>query len=251
MRGEREQYLAGRLTRFATGRLAVDAVGGEAAYAAFDEAGPHAVVDSVRAGTVGDDGSERAGGRRKLRALALERDDRSLKAERAERVADTFQSGSNASRRLQTGCGGKVSPEVFARLAKCLLPASSGDLFDQERDQLRQAPVWELDAFELGRDAVDLRGPPGSRAAGAATFERDCEESCLGEAIQAAAGDVAVRAECVRGLGGGERIAPASRVHEGLPKLRVAGRCKSVERHGRKRYLAHAALHRPKQRRIG
>ena len=38
---------------------------------------------------------------------------------------------------------------------------------------------------------------------------------------------------------------------EDLPKLRIAGRCKSVERHGRKRYLALAALHRPKQRRIG
>jgi hypothetical protein len=215
----------------------VDSARGEAVDATLDETRPHASIDATRIRALGDKGPERTGRRRELRPVTLERDHGNLKAERPERLAHSLESGSNVSRLFQTGCRGELSAEVLARLAESLLPAASGDLLDQERDQLRQSAVRKFDAFELGRDAVDLGRPPGSWAAPAGPpFERNGQESSIREPIEASAGYVAVRAECYRDFGGGERIAAASRVLEDPPKLRVAGRCKTVERHGRKTY---------------
>jgi hypothetical protein len=237
LKPERKQDRARGVLAQAAGRFASNPIGAHATHAALDQPGPHALVDPTYIGTLDDEGPERTRRRRQLRPVALERDDRDLKAERAERITYLLQSGSHASRRLQTGCGRELTAELLACLAERLRPTPSGNPLDQQADQLRQLPVGELDPLELRRDAVDLGGTPGSGTAPAtAPLERDIEESRLGEAIEPTAGDVAVHVERDRSLSGGERIAPASRVQEDPPKLRIAGRCKPIERHGGKIY---------------
>jgi hypothetical protein len=229
---ERQENLAGLIFRLAERRLATDAVGGETAHATLNETRPHASVDPARIRALDDERPERASGRRQFRPVTFDRDHAGLKAKRSERVTYPLQSGSKVSRRLQFGCGGELAAEVLAGFAQGLRPATGGNLPYQEADQLCQAPVRELDTFEFRCDAVDLGRPAGSGSApAAASLARDREESCLNEPVETTAGDVEVHAEFDRRLGGGKRIAPAARVQEDPPKLRIAGRCKPIERH--------------------
>ena len=149
----------------AAGRLAVHAMSAHTIYAPFDEAGPHASIDATCIGTLDNEEAERTRRRRHFSPVALERDDRDLEAERAERIADLLESGRNVSGRLQARCGGELAAEILARFAEPLRPATSGNLLHQEADQLGQAPVGKFDPFELRGDAIDLgRGPaPGPR----------------------------------------------------------------------------------------
>jgi hypothetical protein len=203
--------------------------------ATLDQTGPHAPVDASCTGTADDKGPERTGWGRQFRSIALERDDRNLKAEPAERITNSLESGRDVSGRLQSGRGGEPAAEFFACLAERLWPAASRNSLDQQADQFGQAPVGELDSVEFGRDAIDLGRTSGSRPSpSAGTLERDFQEACLGEPIEPAAGEVPVDLKFGRSVSGGERVAPASRVQEDPPKLRIAGRCKPIERHVQK-----------------
>jgi hypothetical protein len=234
---EREQDRARSVLGQAARHLAVNTIGAHSTHATLDQTGPHAPVDATGIGAVDDEGPERTRGRGQLRPVALERDHGSLKAERAERITHPLEPGRDLWRRLQTRGSAEIAAEILARIAERLLPAASGNLPDQERDQLGQAPVGELDSFELGRDAIDLGRTPGPGPAPAATsLEYDAKEARVHEPIEPAARDVAVHAELGRCLSGGEGIAPAARVQEDPPKLRIAGRCKAIKRHGRKSY---------------
>jgi len=203
--------------------------------ATLDQTGPHASVDASCTGIADDKGPERTRRGRQFRSIALERDDGNLKAEPAERITNSLESGRDVSRRLQRGRGGQPPAEFFACLTERLRPAARRNSHDQKAGQFGQAPVGELDAVEFGRDAIDLGRTSGSRPSpSAATLERDFEEACFGEPIEPAAGDVPVDFKFGRCISGGERVAPAPRVQEDPPKLRIAGRCKPIERHVQK-----------------
>jgi hypothetical protein len=192
------------------------------------------VVDVAGLSALGDDRPERASGGLEFYPVTVERANGGLKAERPERIADSLEPCRDGSRTAQPGRGGELATELLACLSKSARPLARGNLLDQKRDQLSQAPVWELDPFELRDDAIDLGRAPGSRPASAAPpFEHNREESGLSEAFEPAASDVAVDLELGGGLGGREGIAAAARVHEDPPKLRIARRGKSVERHAR------------------
>jgi hypothetical protein len=232
---EREKDLARSVPRLAARRLAADAVGVDAAHATLDEARPHALVDATRVRAPDDERPKRTSRRCKFRAIALERDDGDLKAERSERIAHALESGPEISRRFQAAGRREPATKVLPSFAECTLSAASGNPRDQEADQLCQTPVGELDAFEFRRDAIDLGRTSGTRSAPvAAALEGDAEEAGLGEPVEAAARDVAMDAERCRGLSGGKRFAAAARVHENLPKLRIARRRETVERHREK-----------------
>jgi hypothetical protein len=57
-------------------------------------------------------------------------------------------------------------------------------------------------------------------------------EEDVREPIEATARDVAVHVERERGFSSGKRLANPARIQEDASELRIAGRCKSVERHG-------------------
>src|SRR5918996_675607 len=234
---EREQDRAGGILGQAARRLALNAISADTVHASFDEAGPHASVDSTCIRTPDDEGTERAGRRRQFGPVALERHDGGLEAERAERIADLLESGRNVSRRLQARCGSERAAEILARLAERSPPAASGNLLHQNADQLGQAPVGKFDPFELRGDAIDLGRAPRSRPApAAAPLARDREESGLDEPIEPAARNVSMHVQRSGRLRGGERVAANTRVHEDPPKLRIAGRFKTIKRHSRKSY---------------
>jgi hypothetical protein len=206
----------------------------DARQAALDETRPHAMVDSSRFRALQDEGPKRTRRGRQFRPVAVEGDKGNLKAEGTERITDPFEPPPDGPRRRQSGGGGELAAEVLAHLAKRLRPTSSGNLLDQEADQLPQAAVGELDPLELRRDAVYLGRTPCSRPApGTASLERNGEKSGLHEPVQTTAGDVAVHVEVNRGLSGAKRIAPAARVQEDAPELGIAGGCESVERHAK------------------
>jgi hypothetical protein len=226
-----QEDLAGLIPGLAAGRFALDSVGGDAANTTFDETGPHALVDPVGARAPRDERPERTRRRRELGAAFLERDDGDLKAERTERFTYQLDSSPQISRLLQAGTCAKLAAKVLAYFSQRIRPPASWDFRYEKADQLGQPPVGELDAFQLLRDSVDLCWATRSRTAPAApSLERDGQESGLNEPIKTTAGNVAVHAECFRCLGGGERIAPASRVQKDAPKLRIARRGKSVQR---------------------
>jgi hypothetical protein len=155
-----------------------------------------------------------------------------VKAERSERIAHSLEAVAYARRGLQGGCCGEAAPEILARFAQRLFSRAGGQLPDEEADQLGEPPVGELDALELGRDAVHLRRASGTGAAPAAwALERDGEESRFREPVETAPGDVAVNAECHCDVVRGQRLAPTARVEENPAKLGIAGRCEAVERH--------------------
>jgi hypothetical protein len=220
-------------------RLAVDAIGADSTHATLDETGPHSSVDAARIRTLDDEGTERTRGRLQFCLLALDGQDRSLKAERPEGTTHLLEPSRDVLRGLQAGGGGKPAAELLPCPTKGCRPAPNGNPLDQEGNQLGQAPVGELDPYELRGDAVHLRRAPGSRAtSAAASLERDSQESRLDEPIEPAAGDVSVHPKVGRCLSDGKRFAPAAGVQEDPPKLRIARRCKAVERHGRKTYPA-------------
>jgi hypothetical protein len=237
LRPDPEQDRARTVFGQAARGLAFNAIGAYATHALLDQTGPHASVDATCIRAPDDEGPEWASGRGQFRSVALDRDHGSLKAQRPEGITNLLEPGRDLSRRLQTGGGGERAAEVLARLAKCYEPAASGHLLDQEGDQFGEAPVGELDPFELRRDAIDLGRTPSPGPAPTATpFERDAKESRLNQPIEPAAGDVSVHAELGRRLSSGEGIAPAARVQEDPPKLRIASGCKAIERHGTKSY---------------
>jgi hypothetical protein len=217
--------------------LTVRAFGAHAADTPLDETCPHAPVDPGRFGPRDDERPQRAGGALQDRRLALERLHGDLETERSERIAEALEAGTSVPGLLQAGCGTEAASEILARFSKRALSGAGGNPPDQEADQLRQPPVGELDPFQLGRDAVDVGRTSGSRSApAAATLRRDREEAGLHESIEAAACDVAVDAEPERDLVRGKGIALAASVEKDPAKLRIAGRCQAIERHGRKSY---------------
>jgi hypothetical protein len=210
----------------------VNAIGADATHATFDEARPHAAVDCAGIRTADDERPERTGGRRELGLVAVERDDRSLKAEPAECLTDVLEPCSDVCRPLQASGGGERAAELLTRLAERLRSTSRRDLLDQQRDQLGQAPVREFDPLELGRDAVDLGWTPSARPAPAPTpLGRDFEESGLDKPVEAAAGDIAMNTDHHGDVISGKRIAAAARVEQNPAKLGIAGRCEAIERH--------------------
>jgi hypothetical protein len=229
---ECQQDLAGLLAGLTARGLAIDTIRNEAGHATLDESRPHAMVDAHRFRALHDEGPKRTRRGRQFRPVALEGHKGNLKAEGTERLTDPFEAPSDGPRRRQSGGGGELTTEVLAHRAKCFRAPPGGNLLDQEADQLPQPAVGELDPLEFRRDAVDLGRTPCSRTAPAtASLERNGEKSGFHEPVETTAGDVAVHVEVNRGLGGGKRIAPAARVQEDAPELRIAGSCESVERH--------------------
>jgi hypothetical protein len=229
---ERQQDRARSVLGKAARRLTLNAVGADAANAPLDETSPHSVIDGVRIAPPDNERTQRAGGALEDRGIALERPHRSVKAEGCERVTHPVEAGANVARSLQTGLGAHRAAEILARFSKCSRPTVGGNLPNQDADQVRQPPVWKLDSFELGRDAVDLGRASGSGPALATkTLQRHSEKSGLRQTIEAAAGNVAVDAQNGGDLGRGKRIALAARVEEHPAKLGIASRCKPVERH--------------------
>jgi hypothetical protein len=213
------------------------AVGAHAADSPLDETGPHAPVDPGCIRPLDDERPQRAGGALQDRRVALERLHGDLKAERSEPIAHALEAGPNVAGPLQAGCGTEAASEILSRLSQRSLSATGGNLADQEADQFRQAPVGELDSVQLRRDTVDVGRTSGSRSApAAATLRRHREESSLHQPIEAAPCDVAVDTEHARNVVRSKRIAPAASVEKNPAKLRIAGRCQAIERHGRKRY---------------
>jgi hypothetical protein len=221
----------------------VDAIGAHPAHATFDQARPHAAVDHACIATFDNQRPERTGCRRQFGLVAVERDDRGLKAEHAKRVAHLLEPRRDTSRPLQAGSGGQLAAEFRARLAERFGPSSYGNSLSEEGNQLGQAPVRELDSLELGRDAVDLRRPSGARSApAAAPLGRNREESGLDQPVEAAASDVPMNAEYHGNIIGRKWIAAAACVEKDPAKLGIAGRCEAVERHSRERYPAAARV---------
>jgi hypothetical protein len=213
------------------------AVGAHAADTALDETCPHAPVDPGGIRPRDDERPQRAGGALQDRRVALERLHGGLKPERSERIAHALEAGTSVRGLLQAGGGTEAASEILARFSQRSRSGAGRNPSDQESDQLRQPPVGELHAFELGRDAVDVRGTSGSRPAPAAAALRgDREETGLDQSIEAAACDVAVDAQHQRSLVRGKRIASAASVEKDPAKLRIAGRCQAIERHSGKRY---------------
>jgi hypothetical protein len=212
--------------------LALRAVGAHAADAALDEASPHASVDSGGIRTLHDERPQRARRALQDRRVSLERLHRDLETERSERIADALEAGTNVSRLLQAGCGSQAASEVLARFSEGSLPAAGRNPADQKADELRQPPVGELDAFQLGRDTVDVCRTPGTGSTPTAlTFGRDHEESGPRQSVEPVACDIAVNAERQRDFVRGKRIVPRARVEKDPAKLGIAGRCEAVERH--------------------
>lgn len=217
--------------------LALRTVGAHAADTPLDEACPHAPVDPGGIRPRDDKRPQGASGALQDRRVALERSQGDLETERSERIAHALEAGASVRGLLQARRGTEAASEVLARLSERSLSGAGGNLPDQEADQLRQPPVGELDPFELGRDAVDVGRTSGSRPApAAATLRRDREETGLDQSIEAAPCHVAVDAEHQRDLVRGKRIALAASVDKNPAKLRIAGRCQAIERHGGKRY---------------
>ena len=213
------------------------AVGAHAADPPLDETRPHAPVDHGRIRPRDDERPQGAGGALQDRRVALERLHGDLKAERSERIAHTLEAGTNVAGPLQAGCGSEAASEILAHFSERALPGPGGDLPDQEAYQLRQTPVGELDPFQLGGNAVDVRRTSGSRSAPpAATLRRHREESSLHQPIETAPCDVAVDTEHQRNVARGKRIALAASVEKDPAKLRIAGRCQAIERHSGKSY---------------
>jgi hypothetical protein len=210
----------------------MDSIGYEARHTTLDEGRPHAMVDASGFRALHHKGPKRTGRGRKFRPVAGEGHEGNLKAEGTERITDPFEPPPDGPGRRQSSGGRELAAEVLAHLAQCLRPPSSGNLLDQEADQLPQAAVGELDPFEFRRDTVDLCRTPSSRPAPAtASLERNGEKPGFDEPVETTAGNIAVYIELNRGVGGGKRIAPPARIQEDAPKLGVAGGCESVERH--------------------
>ena len=217
--------------------LTLRAVGAQAADTPLDETRPHAPVDPGGIRPRDDERAQRAGGTLQDRRVALERLHGDLESERSERIAHALEAGTNVAGPLQAGCGTEAPSEVLAHFSERSLPGPGGNLPDQEADQLRQPPVGELDPFQLGGDAVDVGRTSRSRSAPpATTLRRHREESSLHQPIEAAPCDVAVDTEHQRNVARGKRIALAASVEKDPAKLRIAGRCQAIERHGGKRY---------------
>jgi hypothetical protein len=131
---------------------------------------------------------------------------------------------------------GEAAPKVHAGFTKRVLPAASGKLPDQEGDQVGEASLGELHGLELRSDVVNLGRTPGSRAApGAATLERNGQESGLRQSIEPAARDVSMNAQRGGRLVSDKPFASAACVEKNPAKLGIAGRCEAVERHNGKR----------------
>ena len=213
------------------------AIGAHAADTPLDETCPHAPVDPGGIRPRDNEGSQRAGGGLQDRRVSLERLHGDLKTKRSERVAHAVEAGPSVPGLLQAGCCTEAASEVLARFSERSLSGAGGNPPDQEADQLRQAPVGELDSLQLRRDAVDVGRTSGSGSAPPpATLRRHRQESSLHQPIEAAACDVAVDAEHQRDVVRGKRIALAASVEKNPAKLRIAGRCQAIERHSGKRY---------------
>lgn len=229
---ERKQDLAGVVSGLAARHLALHLIRYEASHSTLDETCPHALIDASCLRALQDEGPEWTRRGHQLRTVAADGDEGNLKAEGAKRITGPFEPPPDRPRGRHSGGGRKLAAIVLAHLAKCLRPPSSGNLLDQEADQLSQAAVGELDPFDFRRDAVDLRRAPCSRpAAATASLEGDGEKSGFHEPVETTAGDVAVRVEVNRSLGSGKWIAPAPRIQEDAPELRIAGGCEPVEGH--------------------
>jgi hypothetical protein len=205
-------------------------------YTSLGKTRPHASIDSTGIRVLHDQGPQRARRRHQDRGLTRERLQRSLKAERSEPITHTLETSTHVSRRPQTCCRGEAASKVHAGFAERLFSAASGKLPDQEGDQVGEASLGKLDRFEFRRYEVDLGRTPSSRSApGAATPERNGEESGFRQSIEAATRDVSMNAERGGRLVRNKPVASAARVEKDPAKLRIASRCEAVERHGTQR----------------
>jgi hypothetical protein len=192
------------------------------------------VVDAVGVWSPDDERSERT--RRRIEDRTVIRDGfhGGLEPERSKRIAQSLQPNPNMHRRSQTGGSGKCSPEVFARLAKCLRAASGGDFIDEESDKIREPAVGEFDPFEFRFDAVDLGRASGTwsgPAAGPLVCNR--KETGLRQPVQAATGDIAVHAEGICGVRSRKRAAASTRIQQKRPQMWITRRGKTFEHHCR------------------
>jgi hypothetical protein len=243
---EREQDGARRRLGEAGGGLAGDAVCAHIGHATLDQGGPHASVDGTRVRAADDQRPKRTGRGCQLRLALADRDDRRLEAELAQCLADAVESPREASRRLKAARTGQRAAEFLACLTERLGSPAPWNPLDEQSDELRQAPVGELDALELGRNAVDVGGTTAARAApGAPPLGCDREKSGLHKPVEAVTSDVAVEAEGESGVMRSKRIAPGAGVEQNPAKLRIAGRCESVERHRRDGTRRRTTLRRP------
>jgi hypothetical protein len=207
-----------------------------AAYAPLGKACPHASIDSTGIRVLDDQRPERARLRRQDRGVVSEGPERGVKAERSEPITRTLESRTDVCRSLQTWCGEEAATKVHAGFAERIFPAASGELPDQERDQVGEVPFGELDGLELRRDFVELRWAAGAGSTPrAATFERNGQESGLRQSIEPAARDVSMNAERGGRLVRSKPFTSAACIQKNPAKLGVAGRCEAVERHSGKR----------------